>query len=74
MNPKSPEHAVRRAQLTVALWPYAPGMVKVESMAELFQRGGVQAYASLRLLAAGRGEVHEDVGEAWGPSPRQPRK
>lgn len=42
-------------------------MVKVESMAELFQRGGVQAYASLRLLAAGRGEVREDVGKLGDP-------
>jgi len=69
INPKSPEHAVGRAQLAVALWPDSPGMVKVESMAGSFnvQCGGVQAYASSRLLSAGRGEVREDVWEAWEP-------
>ena len=46
-------------------------MVEVESATDLLECRGVEANASSRLVAAGTGEVREDVGEARRSGHRQ---
>jgi len=53
--------------LISALWPDTPGMVEVESATDLLECRGVEANASSRLVAAGTGEVREDVGKLGDP-------